>query len=401
MGIIRAIASAAGGSLADQWLEVIQSDSMGDTTVMTAGVAVHRDSKRNQNKKGTPNVISDKSVILVEQNQFMLLVDGGKIIDYSAEPGYYTVSNSSMPSLFNGSFKETLKESYERIKYGGIPPVMQKVYYINTQEIKNIAFGTVNPINYFDNFYNAELHLRSYGYFSIRIVDPIKFYAEAIPRNAETVDIEDINKLYLAEFLNAFQTAINKMSADGIRISHVTSKSMELAKYMSSVLDDDWKERRGMLIESVGIASISYDDESKKLINMRNQGAMLSDPSVREGYVQGSIARGLEAAGSNEGGAMQGFFGLGSGMQAGGNFMASASSANQSQMNQQKTNNEQNVTSTNTSNNNEWTCSCGHENSGQFCSECGNPKPEFKFCPECGEKILPNAKFCTKCGTKL
>lgn len=401
MGIIRAIASSVGGSLADQWLEVIQADNMSDTTVMTAGVAVHRDNKRNQNKRGTPNVITDKSVILVEQNQFMLLVDGGKIIDYSAEPGYYTVSNSSAPSLFNGNFKESLNESYERIKYGGTPPVSQKVYFINTQEIKNIAFGTVNPINYFDNFYNAELHLRSYGYFSIRITDPIKFYAEAIPRNAETVDIEDINKLYLAEFLTAFQTAINKMSADGIRISHVTSKSMELAQYMSNVLDDDWKERRGMLIESVGIASISYDDESKKLINIRNQGAMLSDPSVREGYVQGSIARGLEAAGSNEGGAMQGFVGVGAGMQSGGNFMSSASATNLSQMNQQKSDNEQNNTSSDTLNDNEWICSCGHKNSGQFCSECGKAKPDVKFCPECGEKILPNAKFCTKCGTKL
>ena len=397
MGIIRAVTSAAGGSLADQWLEVIEADNMGDTTVMTSGVAVHRDSKRNQNKKGTEYLITDKSVILVGQNQFMLLVDGGKVIDYSAEAGYYTVSNNSAPSLFNGNFSEALKDTFNRIKYGGVPSVSQKVYFINTQEIKNIAFGTTNPVNYFDNFYNAELYLRAFGYFSIRITDPLKFYAEAIPRNAVNVNIEDIHKLYLAEFLNAFQTAINKMSADGIRISHVASKSMELAKYMSDVLDDDWKERRGMVIESVGIANISYDEESKKLINIRNQGAMLSDPSVREGYVQGSIARGLEAAGSNEGGATQGFMGVGMGMQSAGNFMASATSTNQNQMNQQKAENEQKSASAG----NSWTCSCGAENSGQFCSECGTKRPDVKFCPECGEKLPENAKFCTKCGKKL
>ena len=154
MGIIRAMASAAGGSLADQWLEVIEADNMGDTTVMAGGVAVHRDNKRNQNKKGTDYLITDKSVIMVGQNQFMLLVDGGKVIDYSAEAGYYTVSNSSAPSLFNGSFSEALKDTFNRIKYGGVPSVSQKVYFINTQEIKNIAFGTTNPVNYFDNFYN-------------------------------------------------------------------------------------------------------------------------------------------------------------------------------------------------------------------------------------------------------
>lgn len=72
---------------------------------------------------------------------------------------------------------------------------------------------------------------------------------------------------------------------------------MELSKYLSDVLDDSWKELRGMEIVSVAVASISYTDDSTKLINMRNEGAMLGDPNVREGYVQGSVARGMEAAG--------------------------------------------------------------------------------------------------------
>ena len=135
------------------------------------------------------------------------------------------------------------------------------------------------------------------GTYSIKVVDPIKFYTEAIPKNAEHVDISDINEQYLSEFLGALQAAINQMSADGVRISHVTSKNMELSRYMADILDDDWKDLRGMEVVSVGLAGLSYSEESQKLINMRNQGAMLSDPNVREGYVQGSVARGLEAAG--------------------------------------------------------------------------------------------------------
>ncbi len=117
---------------------------------------------------------------------------------------------------------------------------------------------------------------------------------EAIPRNKDKVDIQDINEQYLSEFLEALQSAMNQMSVDGIRISHVASKGRELSQYMANILDEDWKRTRGgMEIQSVGISSITYDDESKELINMRNKGAMLGgDPSVREGYVQGSIARG-------------------------------------------------------------------------------------------------------------
>ena len=212
-------------------------------------------------------------------------------------------------------------------------PARKRHISINLQEIKGIAFGTPTPINYFDSFYNAELYLRTNGYFSIRITDPIRFYAEAIPHDRDMVTIEDIQKLYVAEFLTAFQTAVNRMSVDGIRISHVTSKAMELAKYMGEVLDESWKEKRGMSIESVGINSISYDEQSKKLIDMRNQGAMLSDPTIREGYVQGEVARGMEAAGSNRAGASVGFMNMNMGMQQGGGFVAAASRANQVQQN--------------------------------------------------------------------
>ena len=120
------------------------------------------------------------------------------------------------------------------------------------------------------------------------------------------MEIEDINEQYFSEFMEALQAAINQMSADGVRISYVPSKGRELSRYMSSILDEDWKLMRGIEVQSVGIASISYDEESQKLIQMRNQGAMLSDASIREGYVQGAMARGIEAAGSNANGSAAG-----------------------------------------------------------------------------------------------
>ena len=265
-------------------------------------------------------------------NQFMMLVDGGKIVDYTAEEGYYKVSHSSMPSMFNGQFGEALKESFNRIRFGGVTPGSQKVYYVNLQEIKGIKFGTRNPVNYFDNFYNAELFLRAHGTYSIKVTDPIKFYAEVIPKNADHVEIDSINEQYLSEFLEALQTSINQMSADGTRISYVTSRSRELGQYMAQTLDEEWTRMRGMEIQAVGIASITYDEESQNLINLRNRGAMMSDPSIREGYVQTTIAEGLKNAGSNDSGAMAGFMGMGMGMQMGGGFMGAASNTNMQQM---------------------------------------------------------------------
>lgn len=402
MGIIKAAGSAVKGGLADQWAEVIEPQAMSDTTVMSVGVKVRAKDKRNQNFKRTASTISNGSIIHVHPNQFMLLVDGGRIIDYTAEPGYYKVENSAMPSLFNGNLSEAIEETFRRIKFGGVPSSSQKAYFINLQEIKGIKFGTRNPINYFDSFYNAELFLRVHGTYSIKIEDPLKFFIEAIPRDKSIVNISEINEQYLFEFMNALQTAINQMSGNGIRISYVLSRGMELAKYMSTVLDEDWRERRGMQIESVGINSISYDQQSQKLINMRNKGAMLQDPSVREGYVQGSIAEGLKDAGSNAAGAMQGFLGVGMGMQGSSGFMGTASQTNLLQMQQQALQNQtgQNPQSEKASAQ-QWQCQCGQTNTGRFCSDCGSAKPapqENTWKCECGQQN--KGKFCSNCGAK-
>lgn len=409
MGIVKAITNAVGGALADQWLEVYEADNMGDQTVFAPGVLI----RKGQNTKGTPGTVSNGSIVHVYDNQFMLLVDGGKVVDYTAEPGYYKVDNSSLPSLFNGQFGDTLKETFSRIKFGGETPTSQKVFFINLQEIKGIRFGTRRPINYFDSFYNAELFLRAHGTYSIKVVNPLKFYAEAIPRNKEHVNIDEINEQYLSEFLEALNTAINQMSADGQRISFVTSKSRELGKYMSGVLDEEWTQTRGMEIQAVGIASLSYDEKSEELINMRNQGAMLSDPTVREGYVQGAMARGLEAAGSNANGAMAGFMGMGMASNVGGGMMGAASATNLSQMQMQQQQNPTPQAPVQTpSQAAGWTCSCGNVNTGKFCNECGKPMPApsgawvcecgatntGKFCGNCG-KPMPAADWTCECGT--
>lgn len=385
MGIIKAALGALNGGLADSWLEVIEPGEMSDTTVMVSGVKVRPKDRHSSNKRLTDNTISNGSIVHVYPNQMMIMVDGGRIVDYSAEEGYYEVYLLSTPSMFNGQLEESINETFSRIKFGGTPSSSQKVYYINLQEIKGIKFGTRNPINYFDNFYNAELFLRAHGTYSIKITDPLKFFSEAIPRNADSVDINDINEQYLAEYLSALQAAINQMSVDGVRISTLTSKSMELSKYMATVLDKDWEDLRGMQVCSVGIASISYDEESTKLINMRNKGAMLSDPTIREGYVQGAIAGGLEAAGSNTAGAAQAFMGMGMGMNGAGNFMGSASSTNAAQMQQQQQQGG-------------WKCECGQTSNGKFCSACGKPKPELSSWKcKCGQENT--GKFCSSCGS--
>ncbi len=387
MGIVRAAAGAIGGSLADSWLDFIEADNMTDTTAMTRGVQVH--DRRGSNRRQSTGIVSNGSKIIVGQNQMMLLVDGGNIVDYCAEPGYYEVFMSSAPSMFNGEFKDSLKDTWNRFKFGGQPSSKQEIYFINLQEIKNIKFGTRNALNYFDSFYNSELFIRCHGTYSIKITDPIKFFKEACPRNAQRVDMNNIGEQYLMEFTQALQTSIAKMSMDGKRISYLNAMTLDLARYMQNALDDQWKELRGMEICSVAIAPISYDDESKKLIERRNQAGILSDPSIRDTYVQTTVADGLGRAGSNSSGAMNGYVGMGMGMNVAGGFMQSVASANAQQRQQNQS-----------ANVNSWNCSCGTSNTGKFCQNCGKakPAPAGSWTCQCG--TVNTGNFCQNCGNR-
>ena len=193
------------------------------------------------------------------------------------------------------------------------------------------------------------------------------------------------------------QAAINQLSADGTRISHVTSKVLELGKYMASILDEEWNKMRGMEIQAVGIASVSYDEKSQELINLRNEGAMLSDPTIREGYVQAHVARGLEAAGSNANGSMNGFLGMGMGMNLGGGMANQMSQTNMAMMQAGMgvQNPAQGVAQAAPATG--WTCECGQVNTGKFCPECGKaaPAPASWTCA-CG--TVNTGKFCSECG---
>ena len=383
MGIIKAAINAVGGGLADSWLEVIEPSPMGDNTLICPGQLVSQNGK-SQNKKGSENIVSNGSVIHVYDNQMMILIDGGKIVDFTAEPGYFKVNNSSMPSLF----------------------------CINLQEIKGIPFGTSTPVNYFDNFYNSELMLRAHGTYSIKVVEPFKFYQEVIPREAVTenksVDFADVRAQYNEEFVGALGSAINQYSADGERISFIKSEQRLIGQYMAQTLDEEWTQARGMEVFAVGM-DVSYTEDSQELINMRNKGAMLSDAAVQQGYVAANISEGLKDAGSNANGAMAGFMGMGIGMNAGGNIMGGYQQ-NPQYRQQQPTQPQQQAQPQQTpapqaggAAAGSWTCSCGAVNTGKFCSECGSKKPEApkkRFCTNCGYELSANAKFCPECGTK-
>ncbi len=434
MGIFKAAAGALGGALADQWLETIEPAKIDNTTLATYGTLVRKDDRRSSNRRRTEEVISNGSIIHVPENVFMLLVDGGKIVSATDEPGYWQVDNSRAPSIFfqsdegtelsgyqntgrtaiqrPGGIVNTLKDSWERFKFGGTTPVKQQVIYINKQEIPNIRFGTKNPVPYTDRVLVpgrvVPCKVTSFGTYSIKVGDPLLFYTEVCSKVGKSnLEITDLAEQYLNEFLMAYTTALAKLSMDMVMVSDIPIKTMELGKYMADVLDEEWLAQRGFYIQSVGIAGISFDEKTNELLEQYAKDSILMDPNARAARMTGSVAAGLEAAGSNEGGAMMGFAGIGMGMNAAGGVLPQ----NVYQSPQPPQGNQNSNASVPT-----WTCDCGNKmpEDAKFCSKCGNKKPksnswacscgkiaEGKFCSNCGKQKPDDGKWiCDKCGNE-
>lgn len=439
MGLIAVAKATISGALSEQWMEMIEPAEMDNSVVSSYGVMVQRNDSRNKNRKGTEDVITNGSIIHVPENTYMLLVDGGKIISATNEAGYYQVDNSRSPSLFfrteekqlqgynntgqqsierPGGIVNTLKDSWERFKFGGATPLKQQVIYINQQEIPNFRFGTKKPVLFADrgtlNGVLLTAKVTSFGTYSLKIADPILFYREVCQKiGKQTMKTEDMAEQYINEFLMAYQTALSNLAKEGISVVEIQTRTMEVGEYMADVLDQKWLTGRGFYILSVGIASISLDQKTEEVLDSMNKDSLLLNAERRAARMTRGVSAGIENAGKNEGGSMMGFAGVGMGMNMSSNTgigqvmnPATTQPTNPSVAQSINQPNAGQVAGTVAA---IWYCTeCGHQSSGKFCPECGTKRPQSvsyrcnkcgfipaepnnppKFCPECGDPFTP------------
>ena len=237
MGLIKAAIGSLSGTLGDTWKESIHCPVMGNDTVAVNGVKMHDGSARSSNTKGSDNMISNGSAIMVEENMCMLTLDNGKITNVVTEPGRYILDNSTAPSIFAGQIKDSAKELISRFTFGGTPSTQQKVLYINLQKLPGVPFGTGTPIPYADPRYNTTVDLRFYGTFEIQIPDAenaVKFYSEVLTKGISaggaTVKSVFENEQYKHEFMQAMTEALSMLSMEGYSYNQIGTQLSNLTE---------------------------------------------------------------------------------------------------------------------------------------------------------------------------
>ena len=74
--------------------------------------AVATSYKRGDGTSENPYVISNGSVIAVNEGQCMIIVDQGKVVEFCADAGEFMYDTSSEPSLLCGDLGENIKNTF-------------------------------------------------------------------------------------------------------------------------------------------------------------------------------------------------------------------------------------------------------------------------------------------------
>jgi len=430
MGLIKAALGSAGGVLADQWKEYFYCDALAEDILVAKGKK--RVSGRSSNTKGEDNIISSGSVIAVNEGQCMMIVEQGKVVEVVAEAGEFVYDSSTSPTIFAGSLGDSIlsvfKEVGKRFSFGGGAAADQRVYYFNTKEIMGNKYGTPNPVPFrvVDNNIglDVDISIRCHGEYSYKIVNPLLFYVNVCGNITENFHRSKIDSQLKTELMTALQPAFARISGMGIRYSALPGHTYEISEALNQVLSSKWSEARGIAVASFGINSVKASEEDEQMIKDLQRAAVMRNPNMAAATLVEAQAQAMKDAAKNTGGSVMAFAGMNMAQQAGGMNAQQLFNMGGGMAAPQQ---DPNLSRQYAPGAGGWKCSCGTENTGRFCMNCGSPKPEAsgwkcscgtentgKFCMNCGKpKPAPEksglwkcscgtdntGKFCMNCGS--
>jgi len=398
MGLIKAIAGAAGGVLADQWKEYFYCESIAPDVLAVKGQK--RTDRRSSNTKGVDNIISSGSVIAVADGQCMIIVDQGKVAELCAEPGEFVYDSSTEPTIFQGKLSKSIpavfKNIGKRFTFGGQAPKDQRVYYFNTKEIYGNKYGTPSPVPFrvVDQRIGMDLDvsIRCSGEYSYRVANPILFYTNVCGNVEANYTRAQIDSQIKAELITALRPGLAKISAKGIRYSELPAHEEELCEVLNEVLSNKWSDLRGIEMVSFTIPNAAISEEDQATIKKWQERSMMTNPMMAAATLTGAQADAMVAAASNPtAGPAMAFMGMGMAQNAGGvnaqNLFAMGQQAPPVQAQAPAQPQAQGG----------WTCACGTSNTGKFCSECAAPQPAPLVGWTCACGQVNTGKFCSEC----
>jgi len=330
MGFISNIAGTLSDSidseLKDQYLESFKTDSLGQDML------VKRAYRQNTNgrNRGSSDVISAGSKILVPEGAYALMIDNGKVVDCVTAPGIYTWEDSSSGSVLSGGVKSVMEDVFDRFRFAGEVTKSQRIYFVNALEIMNQACYEDTWISYPDPVY-GNLFFKFRITFSFRIVDPVCFFK----RTGKETSVYDYMgspsspKMPILEVLDHMEEALIHCAVrDKVSFPQILSYKNKLKAPVNDAVSKCWFEQRGMVVESIALTDFTLDASSRKRVEQFDSAKIFADdPNALRALVALGLTEASILAASNPAGAAAGFAGLGMAGNLYGNMPADSGNA--------------------------------------------------------------------------
>lgn len=394
MGLIKAALSSVSSGLGDQFKEFVECPQINNDVIIARGVVKHGEGNKNYSE----GVISNGSTIAVPEGMAMMIIDNGKIVEFSAEPGTYTWDSGTEPSIFSGGLGKGILNTFKtigtRFTYGGQAPKDQRVYFVNIKIISGNTFGSTQPETIFDPVYGS-VEITYNGEYAIKVDDPIVLVNNCIGANPKDIlTYDDIFKtdgsnMLKSKFAQKVSEAIsNIMTMHNISFNRIQSYKSDVTEQMNQILDSEWHQKYGIIVEDVALR-INASEESRKIVQEMDaeiarttrMGQVYSNNMA--GTMAAASAEAMKNAASNANGALAGFMGFNAAQNSGVNMMGTVTNMvpNNETVSEQNSasptpgslfqKENENVTNT----------------TGVGCSKCGNQEASGKFCSACGNPL--------------
>lgn len=404
MGLIKALTSSTSSALGDQFKEYVTCPTMEGGVLLARGIIHHGEG----NKNPSDNIITNGSAIMVPESTAMMVVENGKILEFSAEAGTYTFDKGTEPSVFTGGLGkgiiDTIKKIGTRTTFGGGTANDQRVYYVNLLAMTGNKFGSPQPKKITDDKYGM-LEVTFFGEYAIKVENPAILVENVIGSNAkDKVLYSDILEgQFKTKFVEKLTQAITVvMRKHKIPFGDIGMYGTDISTEMNNLLDADLVSKYGMKIVDVAIADINLTDESMKRVSKIDDALIFSDGKLQSGLMAEASAEALKNAASNDAGSMVGFMGMNMANTAGSTMMAAVNNNSNPEMPKEEkimpepgtlfAKKEEQVNEAEMKENKvEPTEEKPFENIEtsypKFCPSCGTPTSGGNFCGNCGNKL--------------
>lgn len=318
MGLIQAALGAVGGSFADQWRDFYTiPGGLAPTAAVFPAVPRGTNAGRGSNTRGSDNVITNGSKIVVPPGYGLVLMEDGAVTGFASEPGGYEWNSQAQDS--EGIFTDgdlvgsLITTSWERFKFGGRPRAQQQAFFVTLKELPNNRFGTQSEIYWDDAYLRAQVGAITRGTYTLKIVDPILFVKNWMPaaylQNGRVFDFTDFDNDAATQLFNevvgslapAFSMYTND-PAKGNRITRIQQDSIGFAQSLSAAVEANyqWRTGRGLEITQVALVAIEYDSNTQELLKTVQRADALAG-ARGNANLQASVAQGFQSAGENAG----------------------------------------------------------------------------------------------------